>query len=96
MRGKTWDAANDRTLLLQIIALKNVKMTGQDWDFIAGKWNDGTKKDAFRKHFQSIRAEADHLIGVVPATGETKGIHSPFCKVVWFCNSRLGFCVLTG
>ena len=72
MVGK-WNAENDRLLLLQIIALNNIKMTGKDWDLIAKKWNDGTKSDAFRMHFQSIKVEGDELIGNGAITGEVKG-----------------------
>ena len=72
MVGK-WNAENDRLLLLQIIALSNIKMTGKDWDLIAKKWNDGTKSDAFRMHFQTIKVEGDELIENGPIAGEVKG-----------------------
>ena len=63
MVGITWDAANDRTLLLQIIALKGVKLTGEEWEKVANLWNNVIKKDSFRKHFDSIKGEGELFWG---------------------------------
>jgi len=53
----TWDDANDRTLLLQLLALHPITVTTAEWELIAQKWDCGSKKDSFRKHFDKIKVE---------------------------------------
>src|SRR5271170_5015471 len=53
----TWDDTNDRTLLLQLLALHPITVTTAEWEAIAQKWDCGTKKDSFRKHFDKIKVE---------------------------------------
>jgi hypothetical protein len=53
----TWDDANDPTLLLQLLALHPITVTMAEWELIAQKWDCGTKKDSFRKHFDKIKVE---------------------------------------
>lgn len=53
----TWDDANDRTLLLQLLALHPITITIAEWELIAQKWDCGSKKDSFRKHFDKIKVE---------------------------------------
>ena len=72
MCGK-WDADGERRLLLQIVALKNVKLTGRDWDSIAKIWNDGTKAHSFRMQYRRMRAEAEKCLGVARVMGQMKG-----------------------
>ena len=57
MSAITWDDKNDRKLLLQLLALHPIAVTTAEWELISQKWNRGTKRDAFRKHFDKIKAE---------------------------------------
>ena len=53
-----WDSDKDRLLLLQIIAISDIKITYAQWDQIAQIWNNGNKGNAFRKHFTRLKGEA--------------------------------------
>ena len=65
----TWDDANDRTLLLQLLALHPITVTMAEWELIAQKWDCGSKKDSFRKHFDKIKVE---YVGEITAGDENK------------------------
>lgn len=59
-----WDASNDRTLLLQILALHPAAMTYAEWEMIAQKWDGMSKKDTYRKRFSQIKVEGEQLMGI--------------------------------
>jgi len=59
----TWDANNDRTLLLQLLALHPITISTAEWETIAQKWNTGNKKDTYRKRFAQIKLEGEELMG---------------------------------
>jgi len=63
----TWNDANDRKLLLQLLALHPFVVSRAEWDLIAQKWDRGIKGDAFRKHFDKIKAEN---IGEIATPGD--------------------------
>lgn len=58
-----WDANNDRTLLLQLLALHPISISTAEWEMIAQKWNTGNKKDAYRRRFAQIKLEGEALMG---------------------------------
>jgi len=65
-----WNSENQRILLLQIIALKDVKMTGSDWQLIASKWDNGNTPQSFQKQFYRMKVKAGTLIGSCPESDE--------------------------
>ena len=63
MPGFAWDATNDRTLLLQVLALHPAAISYAEREIIAQKWNNGKKKDAYRMRFGQMKAEGEELMG---------------------------------
>lgn len=72
MAPTTWDSEKERRLLLQIIMLNNIKVSHAQWDQIAQVWNNGTKGDAFRKHFAKMKEESGRMMeeSGLPVGGE--------------------------
>ena len=73
----SWDANNDRTLLLQVIALHPITISAAEWEIIAQKWNTGSKKDTYRKRFSQIKLEGEALLG---KKVETKAVVTEIAK----------------
>ena len=58
MSPTIWDKEKERLLLLQIIALNEIKVTSTQWDQIAQMWNNGIKGDTFRKRFAKMKEKS--------------------------------------
>ena len=81
---KPWNPSSQRILLLQIIALKNMKMFKKDWKLIAQNWNDGRNPDSFRVEFERMKLLGIELIQKAGpgehdfgGQGQMKGV--PYC-----------------
>lgn len=58
MAPTNWDSDKERLLLLQIMAINDIKVTTAQWDQIAQMWNNGNKGGSFRMHFTKLKGEA--------------------------------------
>ena len=57
MPAIAWNDANDRALLLQLLALHPISVTSAEWNLISQTWDCGTKGDSFRKHFDKLKGQ---------------------------------------
>jgi hypothetical protein len=72
-----WDRDNERLLLLQIMAINDIKVTTAQWHQIAQMWNNGSKGDAFRKHFTKLKGEATKQMEASGMVTTTEQVASP-------------------